>query len=599
MLTARDEVTLPAGFVHDLARADTLTDILRATANWIPAIIDAERCSVALPVAGERLQIYALGEKLVMAEQSLLSLGHSLVGQAFESGQVVNISDLMSFDAEEVPHLTKAGLRSALVCPMVSGGRSLGTINLGNATVDHFTVADEVLLRSIADLIASFISVHQLAAAEQALARTDALTGCLNRRAILEHLTKCFEVDRATPSLLYLDIDHFKMINDTHGHVHGDAMLCTLSRRIKGVIGEADVLGRLGGDEFLVVVRSDAQGHAAYRLAERISDVCSMPISIRSVRAVAPLSIGVASAESSTSSSADLLHDADQAMYTAKGSGRPIAVADEKIRARSIMIAGIDRDLDLGMKSGAITYHYQPVRELATRQIVGAEALIRWHHPELGPIPPPLLIDRLEAAGRTEIFTRWSLRAIATQWQDARRQLPSLMAAQVSVNLMPRQLAWQGYADFHLELLDEFEFLPRHIIVEVVESDEVCPGDEAQKTLQRLCDADVEIALDDFGTGHNALAYFTMFPIHSIKFDRSLVGMMDRSDNARRILAGLAAMAKDLGVTSLAEGVETETEAQLCQAAEISLGQGWHFGRPKPLEEFINLAQLEGASHSA
>jgi len=592
----RGSVALPTGFIEALAAATSRRGVLAATATWMPHMIDAERSSIALPIPGstDSLRIYAMADT-VMAEGTVLPIEGSLVGTAYTTQNIVNVENLDSSTTAEAPVLRSFGLRSAIVCPLVIGGRSIGTVNLGNAKASFFTSDHETLLRVVVDLIASFMAVHDRAESEHARASTDHLTGLLSRSAILNHLHECFEDGHgARPSLLYLDIDGFKMINDTHGHGRGDEVLRVLANRVRRLLRADDRVGRLGGDEFLVVIAEDPDGTTAAEVAARISERCAEPIAFRSVRLQAGVSIGIASAGDEIDSADGLLHDADQAMYSAKGTVGRIGVANDELRKRAAMIATIDRDLDAGMRSRSIGYHFQPIRDLTTREILGAEALIRWSHPDFGMIPAPLLIERLEATGRTDAFTQWSLHTVMQDWSVVQNEIPWFIDKAVSVNLTPRQLGWAGYADFHLRSLRDFNFRPQDIIVEVVESSEIQVNDPAEATLQRLGESDVVIALDDFGTGHNALGYFTRFPIHAIKFDRSLVGVAPQSVNARKILAGLTAICNDLGVVSLGEGVETEVEARLCQQLGMTSGQGWHFGYPVPRPDFISAALDEG-----
>jgi len=471
----------------------------------------------------------------------------------------------------------------------VHSGRSLGTVNLGSVERGFFTPHDEQNFAAILELVGSFLGAHDLAETELARANTDQLTGSLSRMAILEHLENEFSGE-PKPSLLYLDLDGFKAINDTHGHAHGDELLRVLAQRTTAALRRVDRLGRLGGDEFLVVVSSDPTGEVARQIAARIDEVCSMPAKLQSAIVQLRVSIGVASMTPETTTSQELLNDADDAMYAAKRSPERIAVADETIRDMAATIARIDRDLDEGLQTGEITYDFQPVRDITTREIIGAEALIRWRHSRLGAIAAATLIERLERTGRTETFTEWSIRRVVADWATVRARVPGFEDKAVAINLSPRQLAWSRYVDLHFDALDEYGLKPQDVVVEVVESTEINAGDAAEQTLQRLGEADVPIALDDFGTGHNALGYFTRFPVEAIKFDRSLVGVAHESDHARTILAGLSSICHELGVISIGEGVETEVEARMCQQLGITYGQGWHFGRPGDLESFIELA---------
>ena len=586
-------IALPPGFIRDISRGRDRLAVLQAAADWLPEIIAGERSSVALPHDEDSLSIHAIGGTLVISSGTTLPIETSLVGKAFSSQQVVVVSDLALTDFDEADVLRGGGLRSAMVAPMVSGGRSLGTLNLGNSEVDYFTAEDEQLISIVASLIASFMNVHELVERERVRASTDDLTGVLARQAMLEEVAAEFLGDGDRPSLLFMDMDGFKAVNDTYGHQAGDEVLRLVARRVERTLGENDDLGRLGGDEFLVLVRSDPNGIRARKLATGIESSCSTPIALGSIRVTPRLSIGVASADGADPSADRLLLDVDQALYAAKRAGGGIVVADAAIRDQAALVAVIDRDVDVAIERGALEYHYQPIRCLETGRLLGAEALLRWHHPDYGPVPPPLLVERVEATGRVDAFTKWSLDRVASDLAYVRKLSPRFGHLTFSVNLSRNQLAWNGCAPSFIDSCRAHGLQTSDLVAEVVESSEIQTGDAAEATLRQLAEAGAAIALDDFGTGHNALGYFTRFPIHAIKFDRSLVRAMAEDPKARQILRSLAAMSKELGIVTLAEGVETELEHELSVAAGIPHGQGWHFGRPMTLAALIGLAEQE------
>ncbi len=306
------------------------------------------------------------------------------------------------------------------------------------------------------------------------------------------------------------------------------------------------------------------------------------------------VSIGVAFDNDHQSVSA-LLNEADEAMYLAKRSAISIAFADSELRNRTATMAIVDRDVDIGLESNEIHFNYQPIRNLVTHEVMGAEALVRWDHAEMGAIPPPMLVQRVERTGRAEMFTEWCLRKVLSDLVLLRREVPWFHDKALSFNVTPRQLAWPGYADLHAELLEEFGLRPRDLILEVVEAEEIQVGDEAEQTLMKLAETGVISALDDFGSGHNALSYLTRFPIGAIKLDKSLVHSAIDPGPARKIVAGIAAMCADLGIVSLAEGVEDHAVAELCRELGISHRQGWFFSRPAPLGRFVADRIAEGA----
>ncbi len=588
------DVSLPAGFIRALGAASTQEQMLRVTADWLPKMIVAERASIALPMSPHHMELYAFGGTAeVVRADAEMPIATSMVGEAYRKRSMVLVEDMAESHFDELPALVKAGLRSAVAAPMVSGDRCLGTVNVANSQPGSFSSVDHELVQTVADLIAGSLSLVQAAEQEKIRAMTDDLTGALNRGAVLAELNKRFDDEDDQPSLLFLDLDGFKLINDIHGHNVGDQVLRILVSRIRSRLADGDLLGRLGGDEFLVVLRDDGNGCRAEELAGEISTACGTAVVIRSLKIDLSLSIGVASPSSGVESATDMLADADRAMYRAKRSDRSLVVADDEIRRQTAMLTVVDRDLDIAMADQSIVFHYQPVRELATGRITGVEALIRWQHPQYQAIPPPLLIDRIEATGRVASFTRWCLDVVARDMTAIRGAVPSFSGGRIGVNLSPLQLAMSDCADMHASACLHYGLDPADILVEVVESSAINPGDEAERTLHKLADNGAQIGLDDFGTGHNALGYFTQFPIHMMKFDRSLVGVLTTNSDAYTILKVLASMCQELGIAAVAEGIEQEEEMVACRQFGIDYGQGWHLGRPKPLANLIELLQEE------
>lgn len=588
------EVQLSADFIRDLAAASSNQEVIDATAAWTPRIFRADRSSIALPVSSSpgELVVYSHRGEDTIVSGTYLQIEGTVIGRAFRTGAHIRIADLEISDGTEAAPLLAAGMRSALIFPLTCRGQRLGTINLSSRTPAAFGDRHEQLLGTVASLVASFLQIHSEAEEAVLSAATDELTGELNRRAVLAELQEDLHGERR-PSLLYADVDSFKAVNDAFGHAQGDLVLQELTRRMTVELGPDDSIGRLGGDEFLIIVRADPSGERALGLATRLLTACAAPLKIGEIEMNPAVSIGVATASDHSPDATHLVAEADMAMYQAKRTRSGLAVADSKMHKRARLEATIDRDLEEAFDSGSLTLFYQPVRSLTSGLIIGAEALLRWNHSDYGWIPTPLLLERIDATGRTRSLTNWTLETVATNWVTARQAVPSLSGSAVALNLSPRQLAWEDYPDAHAGALHRHGLSAPDIMIEVVESTEIQPGDLAEQTLRRIGDANVTIALDDFGTGHNALGYFTRFPIHMIKFDRSLVSSAVTNDSARIIVGGLARMARELGVVALAEGIETDAEAETCMKLDIDHGQGWHLGRPMALDSFIDLAASE------
>ncbi len=570
--------------------------MVNAAAKWVPDLLEVERVSIYLPTKHDYLRLRTTGGPAELPTTCHIPMEDVMVGQAFTEKRLVNVADLAGVELEVVEPLVAAGLRSAVLAPLMHRRSAVGTVNLFSTKPAYFDEAKQEKIRVVAEVIGSFIAAHQHMENQQRRANTDSMTRLLGRTAILRRLSAAFNNGDHRPAVLYIDVNSFKGINDSHGHAVGDQLLQEIADRIQTHVRPIDAVGRLGGDEFLVVVERDLTGEAAIRLASRITEAMDEPVRVGSLVLDVNLSIGVANVNSLGDTAENLLWDADHTMYTAKSAGMPVALISPEIRRQSAVRAAIDHDLEGAMTDGGVEFHIQPVRHLGTYEILGAEALVRWTHPELGAIPAELILERTQATGRTDVFTRWTIDTVIGMWQEVRREAPWFHDKAIAINLAPRQLAWTGLADYFLEAINNAGFRPEDIFIEVVESAEIGPGTDAEHTLAQLGRSGAFIVLDDFGTGHNVLDYLTRFHISGIKFDRALVGATVRHGAARRILNSLNSLADELGIATLAEGLETEAEAKLCLDAGIPAGQGWLLGYPEPLESFIKTALADRAA---
>jgi len=417
----------------------------------------------------------------------------------------------------------------------------------------------------------------------------DTLTGLFNRSAIEAELANRLETafGDAAVAVLFLDLDGFKDINDAYGHQAGDRFLTIVADRLRENVRASDAIGRLGGDEFLVVISDDGcASKVARELADRLLDEIAQPISFGPSELRPRVSIGIAVQSSATTTGTQLLADADLAMYEAKSGGGEVSFASARTRDAVNLRVAIERDLGPAMAAGEIDFHFQVIRRLDTKEPLGAEALVRWRHPTLGPIAPPQLIERAEAVGLIADFTVWGLDTVCRRLAQLRRVAPLFRDKGFGVNATIRQLALPGYVDLHLSTIERHGLRAQDVIVEVTEYEAVGRGGVAEATIGELARHGVPIALDDFGVGYSALDYLTRLPIDVIKVDRSLIAGLAERPLARVVLQGLVAMAADLGFETLAEGIETTDELTICEDIGMRAGQGYLLGRPKPIDEF-------------
>ena len=418
----------------------------------------------------------------------------------------------------------------------------------------------------------------------------DALTGLADRHAVTEQLC-AFLRERPGENLavLFLDLDGFKEVNDSHGHAEGDRLLTVIAERLRNAVRPADLVGRLGGDEFLIVSATGPGADDALALAHRIARTVNEPLAVGVFDLHPQVSIGVATGAGSSTTGEQLLVDADVAMYEAKHTDVSVVLADGSLRQNARNRSAIDRDLLVALRNGDLCFHHQPVCRLVGGEVLGTEALLRWEHPELGYVPPLQIIERIESLGLTEEFNAWGVDRVCRDLAELRRRIPKFVDKQTSYNLTARQLEWSGYVEAHRAALAQHGLRDEDVIIEVTEQANLAGRHIAEQTIRELAEVGALIALDDFGAGFNALVYFTRFPVQAVKVDRSLVAAAPRSRQGRAVLENLRDLADRLGIALVAEGIETEEELNVALEVGITEGQGYLLGRPVSIDEFVRI----------
>ena len=416
------------------------------------------------------------------------------------------------------------------------------------------------------------------------LARHDGLTGLANRaefNARLEEASKRLRRNGGALTVMMLDLDKFKDVNDTQGHLAGDHLLSEVGRRLKSEIRDIDVLARLGGDEFAIIQEGGSdQQQGATALALRIIDAITRPFDLNGHEAQVGISIGIALAPLHGIEAEELLRSADLALYDAKANGRNhfrmfrpemLEVAHTQKLAESELREAIARE--------QFELFYQPVISAETRQLCGVEALVRWRHPERGLIAPDKFIPLAELSGLIMPLGEWVLRRAC---EDASRWPADV---KVAVNISAVQFRRGDLFDTIFRTLLDSGLAPGRLELEITET-AVLDNQEAHlATIRRLKNLGISMALDDFGTGYSAVKYLTIFPFDKIKIDKSFTqGVLDRRD-CQAVIASTLALAQGLGIAITAEGIETEAQFDYMRKAGINLAQGYLFGRPVPAEQ--------------
>ncbi len=415
------------------------------------------------------------------------------------------------------------------------------------------------------------------------MAHTDSLTGLANRFVLREALAGALEHGRSL-ALLSIDLDHFKAVNDSHGHSAGDELLCVVAERLRTCVRPSDLVARLGGDEFAILMLEPGADEAAARLAQRVIEVLTEAIEIGTRRVRVGASVGVALCEAGRIGVDDLLVQSDMALYAAKEAGRGRHVRyDAAMGEYSHRRMAIESGLRTALRQGGLALHWQAKVHVARWQLSGAEALLRWVHPTLGPIGPAEFVGVAEDCGLIDELGRWVL---AEACRCAVHRLPGLV---ISVNVSAMQLRDEGFVEHVREVLSETGLPPAQLELEITESFFIGNSDAALERLHALRDLGLRIGLDDFGTGYSSLSYLRRFPFDTLKIDRAFVSEVLQGKDALAIVQMIAQLAGTLGMSTVCEGVETEEQLRVVTAAGCEQVQGHGVARPGPVDELVAL----------
>jgi diguanylate cyclase (GGDEF)-like protein/PAS domain S-box-containing protein len=427
------------------------------------------------------------------------------------------------------------------------------------------------------------------------LARQDSLTGLPNREVLRRALDDAL-ISAARRkhqcSVFLLDLDRFKAVNDTLGHPAGDTLLRLVSLRLRDEVGDMGQVGRLGGDEFEVVIPTAPTKDELARLAQGIIDSLSRPYTISGTVVSIGASVGIVTSDYDDRTSDDLMRDADLALYAAKAAGKGCyrffaAEMHEAARERSLM----ESDLRVALEKGQLRVVFQPSVDASTEAVMGFEALIRWDHPEHGPVSPATFIPLAEEIGLINEIGEWVLRnacAEAAKW-------PSHTT--VAVNLSPVQFKLPSLPATVRAILNETQLPAKRLELEITEGVLLSNDDHVHEMIGNLKAIGLKLALDDFGTGYSSLSYLLRVPFDKIKVDQSFVrGASDPTSRNAALIRAMVGLASDLKMQTTAEGVETQEELTLVRGLGCSLVQGYYFARPMPAEEARELAAKGSAS---
>jgi diguanylate cyclase (GGDEF)-like protein/PAS domain S-box-containing protein len=535
------------------------------------------------------------GEGIVVYDRDLRYL---LWNRFMEELTGLSADQVLGRHASDIfPHLLEQGIAALLQRAMkgetvaapdlhfnLPGGRRRGWVSA--VYRPHYDEAGQV-----AGVISLMRDVTERKNAEQQIeyqAYHDALTGLANRRLFQEHLGLALALAtrrRGTVAVLFLDLDNFKVINDTLGHTTGDALLRLIGRRLKSCVREGDTVARVGGDEFTIVLQDLAKKEDAALVARKVLQSVAEPVALNGHRLYVTTSIGITFYPDDGEDAEALLRNADNAVYVAKSEGRNTYQMSTAEMTRAVQERlMLENGLRQAMERGEFVLHYQPQIDLRTMAIVGMEALLRWNHPQRGVLLPEQFIRLAEERGYIVAIGEWVLREACMQ--AARFCARGFPDFRVAVNLSARQLRDHSLVESVAAALRASGLKPQCLELEITESVAI---ENVELTLAVLADLralGVRIAIDDFGTGHSSLGYLKRFPIDTLKIDKHFVEDLPDGFEDAAIVQAVVQLARGLDLRVIAEGVETQQQLDFLQTHACPEVQGYHFSYPVPAVEF-------------
>ena len=424
----------------------------------------------------------------------------------------------------------------------------------------------------------------------------DTLTNLPNRAKFMNYLERAINRSLYNPSLrfavLFLDLDRFKIINDSLGHLIGDKLLIALAKRLEECLRPNDIIARLGGDEFTVLINHITDPSDAVRVAKRFLEKLSVPFILDAYEVFTSASIGIIVSDEVKRQPEDFLRDADTAMYRAKEAGKArYEIFDREMHIRNMNLLQMENDLRRAIGQNEFKVFYQPIIHLETGEIREFEALIRWQHPQHGLVPPNEFITIAEETGLIIPIGKWVLEESCRQTVEWHKRFPDYENLSISVNLSAKQLTHPNLIAQVGESLTATSLKSRFLNLEVTESMVMENGDKALAVISELNQLGIALSTDDFGTGYSSLSYLHRFPFSRLKIDRSFVSKMDSDQKSEAIVRTILLLAQNLNIEVVAEGIETEAQLISLRQLGCETGQGYFFSKPVPAEAAALLLQ--------
>ena len=526
-------------------------------------------------------------------------------GDRLAKGEIISIHDWDNDPrVAHYRHLTEPELRSSMMIPIGGGEEQFGILAVHSDEPNRFSEQDGHFFSAAANVLANAIERNRADETLRHRLHHDPLTDLPNRQLFTERLAHSINLAKENGNrtgVLFLDIDHFKLINDGIGHHAGDEMLREVAPRLSFSIRRGDTVARFGGDEFGIVLASVEGEEDAREIADRLLDAISEPVLLEGVENFITASIGISiydPAVDDVKSAEALIQEADAAMYQAKELGRAQAqVFGEPMREKALRWLEVERELRRAIEEEQLVVHYQPIISLRTGRIFALEALVRWQHPLKGLVGPADFIPIAEESDLITQVDSWVLADSIRQMAEWRKMLPESRSLIVSVNASSRQIRATNLPSLVHELLEEHGVPAQCLALEITESVLVAGTSTVKNVLNGLHEMGVQLALDDFGTGFSSLSYLNEFPLDSIKIDRSFIEHLGNGEPKGSAIAdAIVQIGKSLSLVVVAEGVSSETQLQMVRDLGCHMAQGFLMARPVSAEVATRMLEDPNAS---
>lgn len=573
--------------IYDITRAiadtphdGTLTDVLLTR---VRTLLAAETATLWLPAQGRFPEVLLTARLDALGLLDMTTTPESLRKSAVETGETVKVGVKFGED-DRLAQLRENGIKDLIVVPLKSGSAVIGCLEVSGRMGDltGFGNGDVRLLEAVAAHAAVAVENSRLVERLRFDAYHDALTSLPNRRRITAALEESVKVRAPgeVVAVLLFDVDSLRDVNDSLGYAAGDRLLAEVAGRLRASAPPAALVGRAGGDEFVVTMRV-ANADAATALAATLRRQLQKPLTFGTLTLDVDTAVGVVVHPDHGTEPATLLQRADLATYSAKSSASGVQLFSLGMESRSVRRLGLAGDLRRALDNNDLEVYFQPKVDLRDRHLVGVECLARWEHPTHGSVAPEDFVAVAEHTGQLGRLTEAVLSAglmRARQWVDAGRPLG------VAVNLSPRTLVDPDFPMRVEELLQEHGVSPDRLTFEITEDGFVGEEDRPLPTLRRLYEMGVRLSVDDFGTGYSSLSYLRRLPVHEVKVDRTFVQGMATDQGDFAIVRAVVDISRHFGLAVVAEGVESELTLDLLADIGCDIGQGFLFSRPLPYE---------------